>query len=147
MNITIAPLAPNDFLSWQNLYNLYAEFYQTTISEAGIATTWQWISEGSVRGVGIKCDGQLVGFAHWQKINRPLAGTYLAYLHDLFVLPDYRGQGLARQLIATVARTAKAEQCGKLRWATKADNTTARTLYDKLAEATDWVIYDKDLIT
>ena len=76
---------------------------------------------------------------------RPLSGGRRAYLHDLFVAPSVRGGGVGGLLVAAVADAARAADCATLRWATAADNTGAARLYDKIAEKTSWVVYDKKL--
>ena len=69
----------------------------------------------------------------------------MMYLHDLYVSPQARGAGVGERLIREVAEIARAESCFRLRWATREDNAPARKLYDRLAESTDWVVYDLPL--
>ncbi len=38
------------------------------------------------------------------------------YLEDLFVNPEFRGKGFGRQLLAYLAKLAKARDCGRLEW-------------------------------
>ncbi|MBG7618745.1 GNAT family N-acetyltransferase [Herbaspirillum sp. AP02] len=53
----------------------------------------------------------------------------LLNLHDLAVMPAYRGQGVARQLLASVERQARALGCCKLTLEVLEGNTVARSLY------------------
>ena len=59
--------------------------------------------------------------------------TFLAkpgiYLEDLFVLPDYRGQGIGKQLLQFLARTAVARGCGRFEWSVLDWNTPAIAFY------------------
>ena len=61
-------------------------------------------------------DGASAGFA----LFFPNYSTFLAqrgiYLEDLFVLPEYRGRGAGRALLAHLARLALARDCGRLEW-------------------------------
>ncbi len=141
----IIPLSVNHFSVWQTLYYNYAKFYKSEINEEIITTTWGWIMTDKIHGIGIELESQLVGFAHWQQNLRPLKGCSLAYLNDLYILPECRGKGLARQLMQATSEAAANANSSILRWATKQDNAPARLLYDKIATATDWVIYDKSL--
>jgi GNAT superfamily N-acetyltransferase len=63
----------------------------------------------------------------------------------LFVDPAARGQGAGRLLIETLVDKAKNAGWFRVYWMTHKDNATARTLYDKLAVATDWVRYDANI--
>jgi len=62
--------------------------------------------------------------------------TFLArptlYLEDLFVLPDQRGQGAGRALLAALARIAVRKGCGRMEWAVLDWNTPAIRFYERL---------------
>ena len=45
-------------------------------------------------------------------------------------------------LITAVQAEAKAQGWGVLRWITRDNNYRARGLYDKLAQKTDWTLYE-----
>lgn len=53
----------------------------------------------------------------------------LLNVHDLSVLPAYRGQGIGRQLLATIERQARIDGCCKLTLEVREDNPTAAGLY------------------
>ena len=57
-------------------------------------------------------------------------------------MPNYRSSGVAAALIRAVQAAAKAEGWGAMRWITRENNYRARGLYDKLAEKTDWALYE-----
>ncbi|KAM0431277.1 hypothetical protein ACHAPT_005247 [Fusarium lateritium] len=61
--------------------------------------------------------------------------TQIPFLSYLFVDPSVRGQGQGRKLIEAVAEIAKGMGCLRLQWLTKHDNTTARRLYDTMAQS------------
>ena len=42
-SITIRPTRAEDYEAWLRLYHGYADHYQVSLSEAGIATTWGWL--------------------------------------------------------------------------------------------------------
>ena len=50
----------------------------------------------AARVVGVYCDGRQVGFA------RAFDGVSLAYLADVYVLPEHRGHGLGVELVREV---------------------------------------------
>lgn len=54
----------------------------------------------------------------------------LINVHDLAVLPERRGQGIGRKLLAAVEARARELGCGKITLEVRADNHRARGLYD-----------------
>lgn len=62
------------------------------------------------------------------------------YLEDVFVLPDYRGRGIGRELIRQVARIAVDRGCGRLEWTVLDWNESAIGFYQHLGAAVlpDW---------
>ena len=73
--------------------------------------------------------------------------TFLAlptlYLEDLFVLPDYRRQGVGGALLKFLIGLAQERGCGRMEWTCLAWNTNAQAVYEKLgAQAMDeWLMY------
>ncbi|WP_372870988.1 GNAT family N-acetyltransferase/peptidase C39 family protein [Shewanella sp.] len=59
-------------------------------------------------------------------------GTHLARLYSLAVSPDYRGQGLSRELMRVVEKIAVEKGYITLRLEVRNDNEAARSLYQKL---------------
>ncbi len=55
----------------------------------------------------------------------------LINIHDLAVLPEFRGQGIGRQLLAAVDRKAIEFGCGKVTLEVQENNTRARRLYEQ----------------
>jgi GNAT superfamily N-acetyltransferase len=64
------------------------------------------------------------------------------YLEDLFVLPDYRGKGIGKALLASVAKLAMARNCGRLEWSVLDWNEPAIEFYQRQGAAVlpDWRI-------
>src|SRR5581483_8511197 len=57
-------------------------------------------------------EGQVVGFALFFHNYSTFLGKPGIYLEDLFVLPEHRGKGHGKALLATLARLAVARGCG-----------------------------------
>ena len=55
----------------------------------------------------------------------------LVNIHDLAVLPAYRGRGVGRALLGAVEDHARSRGCCKLTLEVQDDNTPARTLYQR----------------
>lgn len=109
---------------------------------------WQWIYQSPpliCALVAVDAEGHLQGFLHYRTFVRPLAATMGGYVDDLFVVPEVRGQGVARRLIKAVAAIGQVNQWSVVRWMTAKDNQRARTCYDKIAEHTHWQTYQMPL--
>jgi ribosomal protein S18 acetylase RimI-like enzyme len=59
------------------------------------------------------------------------AARPLLNLHDLAVLPQYRGNGIGTALLAAVERSAREIGCCKVTLEVRADNPGARSLYSR----------------
>ena len=72
--------------------------------------------------------------------------TFLAkptlYLEDLFVLPEERGAGAGKALLAALARIAVTRGCGRLEWAVLDWNRPAIRFYERLGAGLrrQWVL-------
>ena len=66
----------------------------------------------------------------------------VSILNDLFVLPEYRGKGIGRELIEHCHDYAKRCGAARLQWLTTPDNTQAQKLYVALdTKKSEWVFY------
>ncbi len=82
---------------------------------------------GSTRVVGLYRDGQQVGFA------RAISdGAILAYLADVYVLPEHRGRGLGLELVREIVDSGPR---WRVRWLLH--TADAQRLYAKLGFASD----------
>jgi GNAT superfamily N-acetyltransferase len=64
-------------------------------------------------------------FAYFTWVGKSL------YLDDLYVLPDYRGNGVGSALLKEIYNIAKTENCRRLRWQVINWNTPAIKLYER----------------
>lgn len=73
--------------------------------------------------------------------------TFLAkpgiYLEDLFVDPAYRGKGIGKSLLSSLARIAVDRDCGRLEWSVLDWNEPAIGFYKKLGAVPmdEWTIF------
>lgn len=147
MPIEIRPIGHGEFFPWHAVYTGYGEFYETPLEDEKAVLVWSWIiDETNELECLVAVDGdEIVGLAHFREFARPLDGSTGLYLDDLFVLPEKRKQGIASALIEGVAEVGRARKASVVRWITAKDNEAARALYDRVAEKTKWVTYDKAL--
>lgn len=59
------------------------------------------------------------------------AGKPLINIHDLAVLPEFRGQGISQQLLQTIERIAREQGCCKLTLEVLSGNNIAASAYQK----------------
>lgn len=140
--VTVAPLGHADRSRWQELAEGYKTFYATAVDHAGYERAWQrLLNDDGVHVLGARLDGTLAGIAHYF-FHAGVWSSDVCHLQDLFVDPAVRGRGIARALIAGVADAARARNAPRLYWHTRADNATARALYDKVARHDGFIRYD-----
>lgn len=143
--ISIGKLAPSDREVWETLFRAYTDFYQRVEPQEMYDRAWsEFQADKRLHAFGARLDGRLVGMTHFL-VHPSTSGPDVCYLQDLFTAPDARGKGVARALIAAVADWASAYGCGRVYWHTQASNTTARRLYDQLAENRGFIRYQIDL--
>ncbi len=75
--------------------------------------------------------GAIAGFALFLNHYSTWRGAGL-YLEDLFVRPEFRGQGVGKALVASVAHIAERERRGFIRWTVLDWKQPAIALYGKL---------------
>jgi GNAT superfamily N-acetyltransferase len=88
-------------------------------------------------------DGLAVGFALFFHNFSTFLGRPGIYLEDLFVLPEHRGRGIGRTLLAHLARLAVERGCGRLEWAVLDWNRDAIAFYERLGARplSEWTVY------
>ncbi len=87
-------------------------------------------------------DGEAAGFALFFHNFSTFLGKRGLYLEDLFVRPAFRGCGLGRHLMASLARIAVQRDCGRFEWSVLDWNAPAIGFYRTLGAAgmDDWTV-------
>ena len=88
-------------------------------------------------------NGEVCGFAVYFFNFSTWTGRHGIYLEDLFVRENFRGKGIGKALLASLAKAAIENNCARLEWAVLDWNTPAIEFYKSLgASAMDeWKIY------
>jgi len=134
---------PEDEAAWRRLWSGYVAFYESEVSDEVTAATWQrLLTPGSnMFGRIAEWQGAVAGFTVC--VLHPGSWTIApaCYLEDLYVDPDLRGHGIGQALIEDLISMARDNGWSRIYWHTRQSNETARRLYDKFAEADDFVRY------
>jgi GNAT superfamily N-acetyltransferase len=86
---------------------------------------------------------QVVGFALYFRNFSTWEGVHGIYLEDLYVMPEYRGSGLGRALLMSLAGLAVERGYARLEWAVLDWNQPAIDFYRSLGAVAmdEWTVY------
>ena len=135
-----------DKVEWKNLYCGYADFYKVEITEETLNTVWNWLHDlkHELNGLVYEIDNHIVAIAHYRQMPSPLRGKNIGFLDDLYVHPDFRGRKIGEKIINKLNEISRARGWGLVRWMTRNDNHSAKSLYDRIAKKSTWDVYELD---
>jgi GNAT superfamily N-acetyltransferase len=146
-DLLIRPVARDDFDQWLVLWDGYNEFYgrvgPTALPREITDTTWErfFDPDEPMHALVAATGGQLVGLTHYLYHRSTTSIAPICYLQDLFTSEAMRGRGVGRKLIERVADEARAADSPRVYWQTHETNSTARRLYDAIAEYSGFLVY------
>ena len=140
----IRSIKPQDKEQWQKLYNAYAQSSNTKVNDKDLNTVWEWLVDDNH---AFEClvyvvEDKLVAFAHYMKMPRALSGKDIGFLDDLFVDTEHRGKRIGEKLLARLKQIAEDSDWDFVRWISRQSNTSANKLYQRIAEKTNWDLYE-----
>ena len=114
---------------------------QVTATEALLEE--QIFDKGKAEVFFVLAEGREVGFALFFHNFSTFLGRAGIYLEDLYVLPEYRGRGLGKALLRSLARLAAERGCGRLEWACLDWNRPSIDFYRSLGAQPmeGWTVY------
>lgn len=141
MPITTRPAQPSDLPAVPKLFDLYRQFYKQAADAPRAAEFIQqrFERQESVILVAEDAHGALVGFCQLYPSFCSVEAQPIFVLHDLFVLPQARGQGVGRQLLLAAEERASADGMARMDLTTARTNTSAQRLYESLGWIRDAV--------
>ena len=144
-NVVIKLVGASERAEWEPLWKGYLDFYETVLPAATYDATWTRLQDAGepMFVLGAYVDGRLAGIVHYLDHRSCWTVGNYCYLQDLFVAQDSRKLGLGRALIEAVYEVAKREGASRVYWLTHETNTTARALYDRLADRPGFIQYRK----
>lgn len=150
-DFTIRPVARDDFAAWKPLWDGYNAFYgregPTALPDEITQATWSRFFDAyePVHALVAARGSELLGLTHYLFHRSTTLLGPTCYLQDLFTTAAARGRGVGRALIEGVYERAAAGGSNRVYWMTHETNTTARTLYDRVATNSGFLIYRKML--
>jgi GNAT superfamily N-acetyltransferase len=145
----IRPVAREDYDQWLPLWDGYNEFYgragDTALAPEITRTTWArfFDADEPVHALVAEANGALLGLTHYLFHRSTNMIEPNCYLQDLFTNEAARGHGVGRALIEGVYERARAAGSSRVYWQTHETNQVARTLYDKVAAQSGFLVYRK----
>ncbi len=104
----------------------------------------EWLfARGTAEVLLAEWDREPIGFALFFYNFSTFLGRGGLYLEDLYIVPEMRGQGFGKRLLARLAKMALERGCGRLEWWCLDWNRPSIEFYLSLgAEAMeDWTVY------
>lgn len=143
----IKAIGKDEYDDWYPLWQGYLTFYEASLPDAVAENNWKRFHDPAdpVFALGAYEDGKLIGFVHYIYHRTNWAINDTCYLQDLYADPSVRGTGVGRALIEAVYTAAAEHGCPDVYWITQDHNETARKLYDRIANLSGFVHYDKEL--
>lgn len=151
MTMRLRAIEPTDFDEWLPLWEGYNAFYgrkgEAALPVEVMRSTWQRFLDPDepVFALVAANDSRLVGLAHYLFHRSTNRIEPVCYLQDLFTDPAVRGQGIGQALLHGVYEHARSFGSGRVYWQTQASNAEARSLYDKMAKHSGFIVYAHEL--
>ncbi|MBD1922917.1 GNAT family N-acetyltransferase [Microcoleus sp. FACHB-831] len=144
-NLTLRPAQPSDVPALFNLIKALAEYEKLSHAVTGSVDALNKHLFGDrsyVEAILAEYAGQAVGFALFFHNYSTFLTKPGIYLEDLFVLPEYRRQGIGKELLGYLARLAVERDCGRLEWSVLDWNEPAIAFYRRMGASVlpDWRI-------
>lgn len=138
-----------DYDRWLPLWDAYNAFYgrsgSTALPLEVTKTTWArfFDPDEPVHALVAEDGGALLGLTHYLFHRSTTMIPPITYLQDLFTASEARGRGIATALIEAVCVRAAEAGSPRVYWQTHETNTVARSLYDRVAERSGFLVYRK----
>jgi GNAT superfamily N-acetyltransferase len=145
--ISVGKLSPSDREPWEGLFRAYIDFYERVEPAEMYERAWrEFQADTRMHALGARLEGRLVGITHFLvHASTSAPDADVCYLQDLFTADDARGKGVGRTLIEAVTNWARDRGCSRVYWNTHESNSTARHLYDQVAENRGFIRYQIEL--
>lgn len=142
----VRPLQAGDKSAWHALWTDYLTFYKTALPAEVYESTFARLLGHDTQDFHCliaEVDGKPVGLVHYVFHRHCWRVENVCYLQDLFADPSVRGKGIGRKLIEAVYQAADVHGVQSVYWSAQQDNHTARQLYDRVGQLTNFIKYQR----
>ncbi|MGL5925931.1 GNAT family N-acetyltransferase [Chroococcidiopsis sp.] len=141
----LRPSQPTDTHAIFELIKALAEYEKLSHAVVGSVEALQKHLFGSrpyAEAIVAESDGKAVGFALYSYNYSTFLTKPGIYLEDLFVLPEYRRQGIGKAIFKYLAELAVERDCGRMEWSVLDWNKPAIAFYHQIGAEilADWRI-------
>lgn len=138
--VYVRSLQEEDYDQWLPVWQ---ENMQHQVSDEVTRNTWLWLcnSDNEVSGFGVFENSDLAGIMHY--ILHPTTGSMrpVCYMQDLFIMPDYRRKGYAKELLRALAQMGQENGWERIYWIAARDNEYAQKLYRNIGIKLDFTMH------
>lgn len=121
---------------------IYEKMEEQAIATAKLLKEWLFEKKTATVFFAV-FEGKEIGYSLFFHNFSTFLGKPGIYIEDLFILPDYRGRGFGRAFLATIAKMAADEGCGRVEWACLDWNKPSIAFYLSLGaeQLGEWTTY------
>lgn len=133
--LILRPAEPADVTALFKLIQALAEYEKLFHAVTGNPEALKdhlFSSRPHVEAILTEYAGQAVGFALFFHNYSTFLAKPGIYLEDLFILPEYRRQGIGKALLTNLAQLAVTRGCGRLEWSVLDWNEPAIAFYRRM---------------
>jgi GNAT superfamily N-acetyltransferase len=146
MSASIVGIGSVPYDVWRTLWLDYVGPLRDAMSEELHQATYSRLCAATDGSRGLcAVSGSAFAFAHSYLHFSTFSLSPACTLEDLYVAPEGRGKGIAKQLVGAVAQRARADGAYVLHWKTRETNANAMSLYDKIAARSGYICYRMEL--
>lgn len=140
MKLVVRAAEERDLTAIAVLIREFAEFENLTawceVTEDDLHTAI-FGKKGFVQSLVALSDGRYIGYALFYPTFKSFRGERSIFLEDLYVTPDFRGNGLGFVMLREVAKYAKEEGFVRMDWQALKWNTSAVKFYESIGAEHD----------
>mgnify|MGYP002784863604 CR=1 FL=1 len=88
-------------------------------------------------------EGEIAGFCLFFHNFSTFLGKPGIYIEDIYVRPEYRGQGIGKEFFSEISAIAEQRKCGRVEWWVLDWNKPAITFYESMGAIAmdEWTVY------
>lgn len=142
--LRVTPAGPRDKEAWTGLWLAWQRHMSGTVPAEVTEKTWQRAHEPEGMLVILLArmpDGTAIGFATVSFTPFAWTGSDIAFLQDLFVLDQARGQGAGEALLRAVYREADKRRASQVFWMVDETDEKLQRFYARSGIRTPYLRY------